>query len=91
MLADIVPVDPDNFPHGGSNGATMRFPPETDSADNSGLEERPLRSWTLSTRDSPWRDISNSDLWVFAAYVATKWVGGPVIDFVPGRIDADLW
>ena len=41
MLADIVPVDydPDNFPHGGSNGATMRFPPETDSADNSGLEE----------------------------------------------------
>ena len=77
--------DPDNFPHGGSNGATMRFPPEKDYADNRGLEEAIAKLDPIYERFRG--EISNSDLWIFAAYVATGWVGGPVIEFVPGRID----
>ena len=77
--------DPGNFPHGGSNGATMRFAPEKDYADNRGLEE------AIEKLDPIYEQfggaISNSDLWIFAAYLATEWVGGPVIEFVPGRVD----
>lgn len=72
---------------GGSNGATMRFAPESEHGANAGL---------LVARDvlekvkvkHPW--ISYSDLWTLAAVAAIQEIGGPVIPWRPGRKDADL-
>jgi cytochrome c peroxidase len=32
--------------------------------------------------------ISYADLWILASYVAIEEMGGPKIEFVPGRTDA---
>ena len=77
--------DPVDTPHGGSNGATMRFPPEANYSDNRGLE--PAISFLNPIYDQFEGEISHSDLWIFAAYVAVEGVGGPTIEFVPGRVD----
>jgi len=75
--------DPHNTPHGGSNGATMRYEPEKSYPDNKGLE---LARKALAPIQEH-HPISFSDLWVFAGYVAIEHLGGPHIDFRPGRED----
>lgn len=70
---------------GGSNGATMRFEPEASDPANSGLEN--AREF-LDVVKKEYPEISYSDLWVLAAYVAIEQMGGPEIEFVAGRSDA---
>uniref|UniRef100_A0A061R9T9 Cytochrome c peroxidase, mitochondrial n=1 Tax=Tetraselmis sp. GSL018 TaxID=582737 RepID=A0A061R9T9_9CHLO len=70
---------------GGSNGATMRFNPESEWGANAGLNVarnllEPVK------RQFPW--ISYSDLWTLAAVVAIEEMGGPAIPWRPGRSDA---
>jgi catalase (peroxidase I) len=74
-----------DLPHGGANGATMRFEPEAGYEDNRGLDVA-LDSLNVVKDLTP--GISYSDLWVLAGYVAVEKLGGPHIKFVEGRIDA---
>ncbi|MCJ1368738.1 L-ascorbate peroxidase 3 [Acarospora aff. strigata] len=69
---------------GGSNGATMRFRPEAEHSANAGLHVarellEPIK------KKYPW--ISYSDLWTLAGCVAVEELGGPVINWKPGRSD----
>lgn len=72
---------------GGSNGATMRFPPEGELPANSGL--RHARDFLEPVKAQyPW--ISYSDLWTLAAVCAVQEMGGPVVPWRPGREDKDI-
>jgi len=69
---------------GGSNGATMRFPPEANHSENPGLHNardvlEPIK------KKFPW--ISYSDLWTLAGVAAVQEMGGPKIPWRPGRED----
>jgi len=72
---------------GGSNGATMRFAPESGHGANAGL---------IAARDFlepvkakfPW--ISTSDLWILGGVVAIQEMQGPTVPFRPGRTDKDM-
>jgi len=69
---------------GGSNGATMRFEPETSDPENAGLDKaRKL----LEPLKEKYPTISYSDLWICAAYVFLKESGGPSLEFHSGRVD----
>ncbi|KAG1668139.1 hypothetical protein FOA52_005131 [Chlamydomonas sp. UWO 241] len=70
---------------GGSQGATMRFSPECGYQANKGLDKardilEPIKRHFL------W--ISYADLWTLAGCVAVEVMGGPVIPWRPGRVDA---
>ncbi|KAL3473561.1 heme peroxidase [Aspergillus californicus] len=72
---------------GGSNGATMRFAPESDHGANAGLKVardflEPIKA------QFPW--ITHSDLWTLAGSCAVQELGGPVIPWRPGRLDKDV-
>jgi hypothetical protein len=70
---------------GGSNGATMRFPPEgTDSA-NAGLS---IVQDLLKPVKARHPDISIADIWTFAGCSAVEFLGGPKIPYNFGRVDA---
>ncbi|KAF2142581.1 class II peroxidase [Aplosporella prunicola CBS 121167] len=72
---------------GGSNGATMRFPPEGDHGANAGL--RAARDFLEPIRARfPW--ITFSDLWTLAAVCAIQEMQGPKIPWRPGRQDRDV-
>lgn len=69
---------------GGSNGATMRFNPESDHGANSGLKIardllEPIK------QKYPW--ITYADLWTLAGATAIEEMGGPHIKWRPGRAD----
>ncbi|PRT52459.1 Putative cytochrome c peroxidase, mitochondrial [Wickerhamiella sorbophila] len=69
---------------GGSNGATMRYKLEADDGANSGLEY--ARAFLEPIKQQfPW--ISYADLWTFAGTVALEYMGGPKIQWKPGRVD----
>eukprot|EP00891_Asterochloris_glomerata_P008407 jgi/Astpho2/8407/Aster-01462 len=69
---------------GGSNGATMRFRPEAEHSANAGLHvARELLEPVK--KQFPW--ISYSDLWTLAGCVAVEEMGGPHIEWSPGRSD----
>jgi len=70
---------------GGSNGATMRFSPESGHGANAGLEK--ARAF-LEPIKAKFPGISYADLWIFAGDVAIEEMGGPKIAFTPGRTDA---
>ena len=72
---------------GGSSGATMRFEPEASYAVNRGMSEVIEALKPIHGRHAT--QISVSDLWVYAAYVAVEEMGGPSMEFVPGRVDLD--
>jgi cytochrome c peroxidase len=72
---------------GGSNGATMRFRPESAHGANAGL---------IAARDFlepikakyPW--ITYSDLWILGGVCAVQEMQGPIIPYRPGRSDRDI-
>ncbi|KAK9474702.1 heme peroxidase [Dipodascopsis tothii] len=71
---------------GGSNGATMRFMPESGHGANNGLGVardllEPIHA------QFPW--ISYGDLWTLAGVCAVQELGGPTVKWRPGRQDAD--
>jgi len=70
---------------GGSNGATMRFEPEIKDGANAGLEHARNK---LEKVKEKYPEISYADLWILASYVAIEEMGGPRIEFQPGRSDA---
>jgi catalase (peroxidase I) len=71
---------------GGSCGATMRFPLESNDPENVGLDHaRELMAGLHAKYNGK---ISHSDIWILASYCFLEKSGGPVIDFTSGRIDA---
>lgn len=69
---------------GGSNGATMRFEVEAKDEANNGLEE--ARKFLEPIKQQfPW--ITYADLWTLAGAVSVEALGGPKIDWKPGRVD----
>ncbi|KAI9708112.1 MAG: heme peroxidase [Bogoriella megaspora] len=72
---------------GGSNGATMRFDPESDHGANNGMKN--ARDFLESIKAQfPW--ISYSDLWTLASVCAVQEMQGPAIPWRPGRQDRDV-
>lgn len=70
---------------GGSNGATMRFKPEMTDGANAGLDK--AREFLEGIKKNH-PEISYADLWILASYVAIEEMGGPAIEFTPGRTDS---
>ncbi|EMR10767.1 hypothetical protein PNEG_00915 [Pneumocystis murina B123] len=71
---------------GGSNGATMRFEPESKHLANAGLHVA-REALEKIKKKNPW--ISYSDLWTLAAVCAIQEMSGPSIPWRPGRVDGD--
>ncbi|KAL6071288.1 heme peroxidase [Balamuthia mandrillaris] len=69
---------------GGSNGAKMRFPPESAHGANAGLHIARQRLEAIKQRHP---EISYADLWTLAGAVAIEHMGGPKINWRPGRTD----
>lgn len=69
---------------GGSNGSTMRFKPELSDGANAGLDKA---QHFLEEIKKQHPEISYADLWILASYVAIEEMGGPRIEFTPGRND----
>ncbi|ORZ32192.1 heme peroxidase, partial [Catenaria anguillulae PL171] len=70
---------------GGSNGATMRYHPESSDGANNGLN---LARDLLEPIKRRFPDISYADLWTLAGVVAIKEMGGPSVPWRSGRSDA---
>jgi cytochrome c peroxidase len=70
---------------GGSNGATMRFAPESEHGANAGLK---LAVAALDPIKKKYPGLSYADLWTLAGVVAIEDMGGPTIPWKPGRSDA---
>eukprot|EP00756_Hemistasia_phaeocysticola_P064480 Hpha_TRINITY_DN7829_c1_g1::TRINITY_DN7829_c1_g1_i1::g.185711::m.185711/K00428/E1.11.1.5; cytochrome c peroxidase len=76
--------DPNTPPCGGSVGATMRFPPENEYYDNKGLD---VARQYLDRIKAKHPHASHADIWILAGYTAVEFMGGPHIEFTPGRSD----
>ncbi|KAK3300340.1 heme peroxidase [Chaetomium fimeti] len=72
---------------GGSNGATMRFAPESAHGANAGLKA--ARDFLEPVKQKfPW--ITYSDLWILAGVCSIQEMLGPKIPFRAGRQDKDV-
>lgn len=71
---------------GGSNGATMRFAPESAWGANAGLK---VARDLLEPVKKKFGWISYADLWTLAGATAIEEMGGPEIAWRPGRSDKD--
>lgn len=72
---------------GGSNGATMRFLPESAHGANTGLQN--ARDFLEPVKQQfPW--ISYGDLWTLGGVCAVQEMQGPSIPWRPGRQDKDV-
>ncbi|KAL7751577.1 heme peroxidase [Sorochytrium milnesiophthora] len=69
---------------GGSDGATMRYSPESSDGANAGLEHARAFLEPIKKKES-W--ITYADLWTLAGCVAIEAMGGPKIQWTPGRSD----
>jgi len=69
---------------GGSNGATMRYAQESGHGANAGLA---LARERLEKVKAKYPGLSYADLWTLAGCVAIEQMGGPKIDWRPGRSD----
>ncbi|KAJ3268797.1 cytochrome c peroxidase [Terramyces sp. JEL0728] len=69
---------------GGSNGATMRFKPESSDGANAGLEHARAFLEPIKQKHS-W--ISYADLWTLAGVVAIEAMNGPKVPWKGGRSD----
>ncbi|ORY35461.1 heme peroxidase [Naematelia encephala] len=72
--------------NGGSNGAGMRFPPESVDPANAGLHHAISFLLPIQAANS-W--ISHADLWTLAGVAAIEAMGGPTVPWQPGRTDYD--
>lgn len=70
---------------GGSNGATMRFKPESEFGANAGLA---VARQVLEPLKAKYPGVSYADLWTLAGVVAIEEMGGPVVPWREGRTDA---
>ncbi|TDH65662.1 hypothetical protein CCR75_000712 [Bremia lactucae] len=70
---------------GGSTGGTIRFPPEIHHGGNAGLD---LAIQALETVKKNHPAISYADLYILAGVTMIEEMGGPVIPFRSGRVDA---
>ncbi|KAJ1635053.1 heme peroxidase [Pavlovales sp. CCMP2436] len=70
---------------GGSDGATMRFKPESEHGGNAGLHHARALLEPLK-RAHP--NVTYADLYVYAGVLAIEACGGPNVGFRPGRSDA---
>jgi cytochrome c peroxidase len=70
---------------GGSDGATMRFAPESNHGANAGLA---VARDLLEPIKKKFPAISYADLYTLAGAVAIEEMGGPVVPWRPGRSDA---
>lgn len=70
--------------NGGSDGATMRFAPESTDGANAGLGI--MRDVLKPVKDK-FPDMSIADIWTVAGAQAVKYSGGPDIPFNYGRSD----
>lgn len=71
---------------GGSNGATMRFAPESDHGANAGLRSARDRLEPIYKKYAR-SGVTYSDLWTLAGVAAIQEIGGPKIPWRPGRQD----
>jgi cytochrome c peroxidase len=69
---------------GGSNYATMRFPPESLHGANAGLD---LARDLMENVKREFKWISYGDLWTLGGVAAVQEMAGPKIPWRPGRID----
>eukprot|EP01116_Phalansterium_solitarium_P019833 TRINITY_DN5682_c0_g1_i1.p1 TRINITY_DN5682_c0_g1~~TRINITY_DN5682_c0_g1_i1.p1 ORF type:complete len:420 (+),score=156.48 TRINITY_DN5682_c0_g1_i1:103-1362(+) len=69
---------------GGSNGANMRFAPESTDPDNAGLSI--IRDLLVPVKAAH-PEISHADLYAIAGVVAIEFLGGPKVPFNFGRVD----
>jgi cytochrome c peroxidase len=69
---------------GGSDGATMRYEPESKHGANAGLE---VARALLEPIAKKYPGVTVSDLWQFAAVTAIEEMGGPKVPFRFGRVD----
>ncbi|KAG8677793.1 hypothetical protein FPOAC2_03934 [Fusarium poae] len=69
---------------GGSNGAGMRYEAEGGDPANAGLQNARVLLEPVK-RLHPW--ITYADLWTLAGVTAIHAMGGPEIDWLPGRTD----
>jgi catalase (peroxidase I) len=70
---------------GGSDGATMRFAPESGHGANAGLA---VARDLLEPVKKAFPGISYADLYTLAGAVAIEEMGGPAVPWSPGRTDA---
>jgi len=73
-----------NDKSGGSNGATMRFEPESSDPANAGLHV--VRN-ILKPVKANHPELTNADLWISAGAAALEFIGGPKISVHLGRKD----
>ncbi|KAJ1537228.1 cytochrome c peroxidase [Cladochytrium tenue] len=71
---------------GGSDGATMRFKPESTDGANAGLDQARAFLEPIKQKHS-W--ITYADLWTLSGVVAVAAMGGPEVPWTPGRADKD--
>jgi len=71
--------------NGGSEGATMRFKPESDHGGNAGLG---IARKLLEPIKEKHPEVSYADLYILAGIVAIEEMGGPSVGFRWGRNDA---
>jgi hypothetical protein len=71
--------------HGGSDGATMRFEPESTDGANAGLS---LMQDIIRPVKLKFPELSIADIWTLAGVQAIKLTGGPDIPYRLGRTDA---
>lgn len=69
---------------GGSNGARMRFKPESGYGNNAGLDKARA---VLEPIKEKFPELTYADLYTFAGVVAVEEAGGPKIPFSLGRVD----
>lgn len=69
---------------GGSNGARMRYSPESGYGNNAGLD---IARAALEPIKAKHPEISYADLYTYSGVVAVEEAGGPKIPFAVGRID----
>lgn len=70
---------------GGSDGGTIRFPPEANYGANKGLDK--ARAWLEEIKKKN-PEITYADLYTLAGAVAIETMNGPKIKWRPGRTDA---
>ncbi|KAJ3349765.1 heme peroxidase [Entophlyctis luteolus] len=69
---------------GGSDGATMRYEPESSDGANAGLEKA---RQILESLKKKYPSVSRADIWTLAGVVAIEAMGGPRTPWYPGELE----